>query len=151
MENYYEENPVIGIDPCHDTFIQNMEKIGYRLDADIILPKGQESFGFWIAECQYTSGSVGALVDAATAPFMAPGETLEPKNTTKGWSRLIEIEGRESIVRPSTENGGGCMVSMATSFGSMTAIGGDHQTTDPEGDCDLIVDLLRQIEPWIND
>ncbi|WP_235174922.1 DUF3558 family protein [Tomitella biformata] len=151
MDNYYEENPALSIDPCHDSFIDSMATLGLKLDAEVILPKGQQYFGYWYASCRYTHDGFSALTESSTAPFMMPGETLEPKHDDKGRSRLIEIQGRSTIVRPPANGGKTCMVSMATTFGSMTITGSDHRDSNPDPNCDRIIELLRQIEPWIND
>ncbi|WP_024794155.1 hypothetical protein [Tomitella biformata] len=151
MDNYYEENPELSIDPCHDTFIHDMESLGYELAASVVLPAGQKYFQYWIASCPYKSGDFSALTASTTAPFMMPDETLTPTDNTSGPSHLIEIAGRPSIVRPPAGLGVSCSVSMTTTFGSMNITGGDHRNPDGDADCARIVDLLEQIEPWIND
>lgn len=151
MDNYYEENSDLAIDPCHDTFIHDMAAIGYTLSADTVLPKGHEYFGHWYSSCQYRSGDFSALTESSTAPIMVPGETLAPKHEDKGWSRLAEIDGRSSIILPPAGNGKSCMVSMSTAFGSVTVTGGDYRNPNPENNCHQIMELLRQIALWIND
>lgn len=151
MDNYYEENPALSIDPCHDTFIHDMDELGYELTADVVLPKGQKYFQAWIASCQYTSGTFSALIASSTAPYMRPDETLDPKDNSRGPSRLTEIVGRPTIIRPPSNMGVSCSISMTTKFGSMNITGGDLRNPDGDADCARIVALLETIEPWIND
>lgn len=128
-----------------------MRSIGFDLDADVVFPEGRLKYGYWFAACHYQMEHISALTEASTAPIMAPSESLKESDDPAEWSYFIDINGRQSIVRPPSLGSISCMVSMTTSFGSMTITGGDLKRPDPIKDCDRIVDLMGQIEPWIND
>lgn len=153
MDNHYEENLDLPIDPCRDTFIQHMQSLEYYLVADTILPEGRQKYGHWFAACNFRVDNFSALTETSTAPIMAPGELLEAEYDIEGLSRIIEIEGRKSIVRPSANGGRGCMVSMTMTFGSMTITGSDVRVRVPnhEADCARIIELLRRVEAWLED
>lgn len=151
MTNYYEENLDLTIDPCRDTFIYDMESIGYTLAADTVLPEGGKIFQYWFASCNFKSDTFAVLAESATAPIMAENETLAPSNSAYGWSRFADIQGRRTIIRPPAIGYNDCMASMTTAFGSITLTGGPRHISGRSDPCVRLEELLRQIEPWIND
>lgn len=151
MENYYKENSELPLDPCRDNFIHYMESIGYALTANIVLPEGREKYGYWFASCNYNSDSISALTETSTAPIMSNDESMSPSNSTYKRSYFIDIDGRKTIVRPPADGYGSCMLSMTASFGSVTITGRPRIKTDSTDPCGKMVQLLRQIEPLIDD